>query len=103
MNYKWQTEPRLFRLLAQSPLIEANTIAHADNRIPIDCVITTQVGAVEHIDNTVAIEEDIAVIMPTQDTLYIILTKHFRHFGPIVHIAREQRIMRENEDWCRVK
>ena len=84
--------------LADSLLMKTNTICHRNNRIAIHAILIAQVGAVEHISDAIAIEDEIAVVVTSHDALHIMLTQHIRHLVPVIHIAIAQRIMGKDKD-----
>ena len=83
-----------------SALVEADRIGDRDNGITIDGVITTEIRAIEHIRNTIAVKNEIAVVVTTHHTLYIILTEYIRHLVPVIHIAIAQWIVSKHKDRC---
>ena len=81
-----------------SLLKETYTIANRDDGIAIVAILVAEVGAVEHIGYTVAVEKEVAVIVTTHDALRIMLSQHIGDLVPVVHIAIAQRIVGEDKD-----
>ena len=84
--------------LANTFLVEANTIGNADDGVTIHAILVAQVRAIEHIGYTIAVKQQIAVIVSAHDTLYVMLAQDIGYLIPVIHIAIAQWIVREDED-----
>ena len=84
--------------LANTFLVEANTIGNADDGVTIHAILVAQVRAIEHIGYTIAVKQQIAVIVSAHHALYIVFSQHIGYLIPVIHIAIAQWIVREDED-----